>query len=251
MEEPALPVPATNADDLMLLKADLGEVEAQRRLAIVRASLVEGKAPAKIAAENYWPEDHTKILVSIILEMEALDLAQPTEDMFLRYMLRQEGCIAELDGIIDEATQEHRDADGNAYVDHQLQKNAIAAIKAKADIMERVVKTGQDLGVFTRAAKKHEVQVKGVNAASLTNRDLRELITDTVNRMSNLVTKYNLEDVVDVQAKDIPRLPAAPASERPVHRGYQKAHAAKAKRNQGIDARTEDRKKANWSPDED
>jgi hypothetical protein len=106
-----------------------------------------------------------------------------TEDVFLEYKWAQEARLRELDDAIK--------------VIPENQPNAlVGAIKAKSDIIDKILKTGQDLGVINKEPER-KVVIQGHVIAQLNNNDLRKLIVQETNSLAGLLDKYGDADMDD------------------------------------------------------
>lgn len=132
-----------------------------------------------------------------------------TEEVFLDYAWRQEQCVKDLDDTIEKIKTSN-------------QHNAmVGAVRAKSDIIDKIIKTGQDMGVLEKAPERKLV-LKGVAIAGMDTKDLRKLISQETEGLSMLLSKYGNADmdgnpiddtapaVIDVPSQELLPAPAQP-----------------------------------------
>lgn len=117
-----------------------------------------------------------------LYRQESAELTNKTvEDVFLEYKWAQEKCMKDLDDAM-------RDIPEN-------QPNAlIGAIKAKSDIIDKILKTGQDIGVINKEPEK-KVVIQGHVIAQLSNAELRQMIAQETNALAGALAKYGDVDM--------------------------------------------------------
>ena len=134
---------------------------------------------------------------------------------FYTYVLQQEQCARDLDFIqrilMNEIKLYHDeykrrlegdvpcDDEGNMLEAPDLPPKpspqaAIMAIKAKSEILDRTIKTGQELGIIDKRAK--EVRVSGsVNLAAMPTEELKVALQERLDEFQNLVGSGELPTV--------------------------------------------------------
>ena len=130
------------------------------------------------------------------LKREALSLervhlrGQTTEDVYLEYKLSQ----VRLTGFLERMLPEFKKADQAGP--------QVAAIKAIADINDRVIKTGQEMGILERASEPG--QGTGGNLfADLSTAALRKVITSLAGEYASLEAKYGSKSIIDAEYGEI------------------------------------------------
>jgi hypothetical protein len=165
------------------------------KIAEIKSFLGAGKSDLQIAEEMGLKTGEYNELKAEMYAWEAVDLHEKsTEEVYIDYMLRQRQCLRDLDQV---ATKFSTTKQYNAIV---------GAIKAKSDIIEKILKTGQDMGIIDKAPEKKLI-IAGVLVADLSNRELRELITREVGSLDKLTKKFGM---IDIEGQLLPGLPPAP-----------------------------------------
>lgn len=117
-----------------------------------------------------------------LYRQETADLRnKTTEDVFLEYKWAQEKCMMDL----DEAMKGIPENQPNALV---------GAIKAKSDIIDKILKTGQDIGVINKEPEKKLV-IQGHVIAQMDNNSLRKLIAQETNSLADAIARYGDMDM--------------------------------------------------------
>jgi len=168
---------------------------------MLRACLSEGMTREDIMVVMSLNESQVATIEKRLLANDGQKrLAMTTAHRYYVYCLQQEQCIRDLDYFVDEtyrAIRNWNDAAkiyGSPGVARKILGNvpstqsAVIAIKAKSDILERTIKTGQDMGVIQKRAK--EVRLSGqINLAALPTEQLRKTLQKKMNQFEELVGK--------------------------------------------------------------
>jgi hypothetical protein len=135
-------------------------------------------------------------------------LSKSSAHRYYEYCLQQEQCARDLDYFVQatyesvRAWQEAVRATGNLQPGEKLvarkglgpmpsPQAAILAIKARSEILDRVVKTGQDMGIIEKRAR--ELRLSGqINLAALPTEKLRVFLEKKLNEMQKLVDKGDI-----------------------------------------------------------
>ena len=152
--------------------------ELREAFAKLRGCLIEGLDDNQIAErlKLSWAEVQELKHRFDDNEAEALR-TRSTEHTYVRYVIEQRRCLADLDKVI---------------ADYQQQKNVAAyvgAIRAKSDILERVLKTGQDLGLIERFTKG-EGYVAGEAIKNMNNIQFQQFILNVIGDLDQLRLRY-------------------------------------------------------------
>lgn len=150
------------------------------------------------------------------------------EDIYLEYSWRQTQCVEELDKLIASMR----------YAQVPTPGAAVQAIKAKSEIMDKIIKTGQDMGILDKTPERKLV-LHGVAVADTDTGTLRKMIATELSGLGELVSKYGSTDllgerIVNAALDDGPSFQPSPdldmpdfsADEKP---GITKAAASKSK----------------------
>lgn len=98
-----------------------------------------------------------------------------TEQVYVEYCMAQRGCIHDLDVVL-----KTKNVPMTAYV---------GAVKARSEILDKMIKFGQDVGIIAKAPDKKQI-VAGVVVTQLSNEELKAAITDQIAGLNQLVTEF-------------------------------------------------------------
>lgn len=182
-----------------LTKADIEEAKAS-----IWACLKEGQDDDEIMdllgipPELYWGLRHQAI------EDQATKLkTTPQEHVYVEYMLNQYENIKDLTDMIKNMkdTKQH-----NAMV---------GAIRARADLYDKLILKGQEFGIYRKAPERREI-VAGILVSEMSKDDLKKAITKAMVDLDQMMGKYGDMDIVELEAGSMhygPKLPPAPVVE--------------------------------------
>ena len=192
--------------------------EQRKLVARLLVYLSEGKTDVEAQAElDVSPAKYAN-LRKALLESEADRLREtPTEHTYVEYCLAQTACIRDLTEIADEAKKQKN------------MNGLIGAVRARSDIIDKIIKKGQEFGVLEKKAEEKRI-VAGIVVAQLSNVELKVAITSQIAELNKLVETYGEEDITQLAlgpthyALPEPQvIPAAGKTNRakanPVHRG--------------------------------
>lgn len=113
-------------------------------------------------------------------EKDALS-TKTTEDVYLEYTWNQQKCIQDLEAAIVSIPE--------------TQPNAlIGAIKTRSDILDKILKMGQDMGVLNKAPER-KVVVFGHVVANMNDNQLRSAIIGETKMLQTALDKYGEVDM--------------------------------------------------------
>lgn len=122
---------------------------------------------------------------------------RPIEHVYVEYLINQASNIKDLTDLVIKKGS------------HQL--NAmVGAVRVRAEIYDKIIKTGQEMGVIKRAPQQHEV-IGGIIVADLTSEKLRALITNELRELGGLMKKYGDKGILDMEPGSLHYGPALPA----------------------------------------
>jgi len=114
---------------------------------------------------------------------------QPQELVFADYLVCQMRCIRELSDMI--RAWSSRDEDGRAKVNQPAAY--VSAVRAKSEIVDRILATGKELGMV-RVAEDGTL-VPGLNLRDMSNTEIRTQIVRELRSLDRLSKKYGDADV--------------------------------------------------------
>lgn len=190
------------------------------KIEMLRACLAEGMSRGEIARTMNLSRTELSALERKLMTDDAYPfLSVPAPHRYYTFVLQQEQCIRDLDFYIDAAYENVRSwremlreiPPDDEHTRRQMIKEfpnyqaAIAAVRAKSDILERVVKVGQDMGVIEKRPK--EMRVSGqLNLAALPTEVLKEELQKKLDQLQNIVERRKVSPVfrrvVDSQGED-------------------------------------------------
>lgn len=162
--------------------------EKRRLLASVRSLLANGATEYEqldaLEDDSVGVVELRGMRASIIQdEIESASADTPAE-IFVRFRLRMNACISDLDKVIASATRQSSAIALNA---------AVGAIKAKASILGSVLDRGQTLGVIHKAPKTN-VTIAGVLIADASVSDLKRLVATRTAHLESIAARSTMTD---------------------------------------------------------
>jgi len=140
--------------------------------------LTKGLNDRRITEEMGLELAEVSQLKGILLhEVGDLDIKDDPHRVYLGYKLRQEGLLSELEDL-------------GKRLRHSGQANAeLGAIRARSDLIDKILNAGQSLGVIPKEAKKHQL-LGGIMVADMTPEDMEKMLLERERRMSRLQRNY-------------------------------------------------------------
>ncbi len=204
----SLPIPEGDGLGTISTSCNRGEPEERKEayVELFKAALAEGLDKREIKKILGLREDvFEKIEKKVINEDGQVEISKASPYRFYEYLQRQEKCIRDLEFFtnkVDEEIAFYQDAQ-QKYLEGELMKPpsgrpniqaGIMAIKARSEILDKMIKTGQDLGIVEKRAK--ELRVLGnINLAALPTEELKALLTKKMGEMGDLTKKEKLPGV--------------------------------------------------------
>lgn len=144
-------------------------------MAILLAHLGAGDSDEEILAATGWDLDRLEEARSAVLAREGQRLVgRSSEDVYVDYVIRTRRNLQQLDGIMADLEESRQ---GSAMV---------GAVLAKQTLLDRMIKTGQDLGFVERKAVRHD---HAVVVAKLDDVALQELLATEVDKTRELMRR--------------------------------------------------------------
>ena len=223
MEPNANEVPEPRGLDLLC--AEVGEAEVRARLVRLQTLIAEGRGEVRILRETGWQPAELTMLRRELTRIERALLLRPTEELYVEYLLRQERNLEDLNTFVDN-WQDHTDA----------VPSVVSAIRARAEILDKVIQRGQELGIVQKAVTRKALVVGGIRVEDLGTREIRELIVKQLEGLRTLTTQVrNLVEigadagVVELLAEPVEALTPVERVRRIAGTGVNRAKAARAK----------------------
>jgi hypothetical protein len=148
----------------------------KQAMVYMRAFLAEGLSREEIKSRLGVDDKMYDEIEILLLEMEGAKFtSMGTAHRYYIYMLRQEQFIREL----DQFTRIHME-------DDPRKSGVVGAIKAKAQLVENMMKMGQELGIISKRAK--EIRVLGeINLVALPNEEIQQLYEERMAFFQNVM----------------------------------------------------------------
>jgi len=155
--------------------------------------LQQGRAASELQAELGLTTAAFNQLKEAALGTEIDRLkSNTTEQTYIEYCLAQQGCIRDLNDLLDQ----YREAKNASAI--------VGAVKARSDIIDKMIKLGQDFGIIERKPQENRI-IAGVVVTQLSNEELRAAITDQISSLNNLVTEYGDKKIQDMNPGELYR----------------------------------------------
>ena len=153
---------------------------------------VDGRSDEEICKALNITHSELRRLDTTLLSEQAFQVAsEPADRTFARYRIDQRRNIKALDELIEEL-------DGNT------QYNAVVgAIRLRADLHDRIIDTGQKLGVIAKAAQRHEhsgMVAHGVLIGKMDNAELRASIKNMMGSTQQMVSRHGDKPFLELKA---------------------------------------------------
>jgi hypothetical protein len=185
----------------------------------IRKLITEGRSDDDIKAELCLSDHDWESYRTAFISQESSKAKRPDIEIFIEYQLRQLGHIDEL----EKARQ--------VAVKKQQPQHAVSATKAKAELLDKIIQRGQDLGIYHREGQK--LMVSGaMGLVHLTPHQLAERLDRSVMRLKALsddlghplelsgvvdaVREERSLKIVDVAAEDAAEVPEEQAPDEPI-----------------------------------
>jgi len=204
--------------------ATLGMTKEELRGAVARllAHLGEGMSDAEARDAMGLEQDQFDRLKRKLYELEGDRLRnRPVEEVFIDYAIEQRACLKALDDL------------GDVFAPGQLAAR-VGAIRAKSDIVDKIVKFGQDIGLIDKRPEEKRI-LAGVMVSDMSNKQLRSMITSELSNLNSLIGKYGEQSIMDMDPGSLhyDAKPALPPAKKAGNTGETKAKSKtnKAKAN--------------------
>ena len=158
---------------LGLSKSELREAIAEL-LAYLASGYDDSEARAELGLDA---EQYAALKREMYSQQAEFYRTRSTEDMYTDYVNEQRACIHELDKIVAR------------FADEKHSSAIVGAIRARSDIVDKIVKLGQDVGLIDKEPEK-KVVLGGIAVASLSDAQLRKTIVAEIKELDRLVSMF-------------------------------------------------------------
>lgn len=161
----------------------MSDFEERNAFARLRGYLQEGKDDEGLCEAFSRPYEEIQILKHSFFEGEKeLLRKRTTEETYAVYIIEQRRCMNDLERVIEDYTK---------------QKNVqgyVGAIKAKSEILDKIIKTGQDFGLIERADEGRGL-VAGQALIQMNHVEVKQYILGEIKAMNDLLLRYGDQDI--------------------------------------------------------
>jgi hypothetical protein len=183
--------------------AKYSKAEVEEAIATIYGRLSEGKDDREVIEEMGISAEDYAALKAAMFEAKADQLrGTPIEHIYVTYMINQIHNVKDLTGMITDfkTTKQY-----NAMV---------GAVRVRSEIYDKLVKTGQDMGLIRREPNRTEI-IAGVVVADLTNQQLKKAIVGELADLNKLMKRYGDGKIVEMEPGDLHYGEALPPRSEP------------------------------------
>lgn len=177
-----------------LTKAQLAEA-----IQAIYSGYIEGLTDEEQAAKMGLEAEEFQRLRTAMFDSKAEEVrAKPTEHVYVQYIIDQAKNIKDLTEMI------------NDFKNTRQHTAMVAAVKARSDIHDKLIKKGQEFGFIRQDPKTGDLGL-GKLLGDMSNKQLRVAITAELRTLNDLVGRYGDGNILDVSVGQLhhgPRLPA-------------------------------------------
>jgi len=158
-------------------------------VALFMIHLAQGKSDVQIIEEMGLQgiKEYNQLKAWMYEQEVPANTNMPPEQLFIDYKLAQDGCIKALNDVI-ELFKETRQ--GNALV---------GAVRAKSDLLDKIVKRGNELGVLEKGKGRHAPTIiGGIDISNMTEIDIAIRIKRELKELDSIVG----DNIIDVTPDD-------------------------------------------------
>jgi hypothetical protein len=160
-----------------------GVRELRLRVAELKALLADGMTDLEACDELGLDIQDYNALKREMYAQDKLELVgKSTEEVYADYVRNQTKCVRDLDDLADMLKKAGQPA------------AIVGAIKAKSDIFNRIIDTGQTFGIIEKVPERKQI-IGGIAVGQLDNEELRKLIADQLAGLKQFVGRYGNVDL--------------------------------------------------------
>ena len=164
--------------------ASLGMTKSEVKQAVARLLVLlgKGKDDVEIREELGLEQEELDDLKKKMYEIEGDRIrGRSIEETFIDYVNGQRACVAQLDDIAE------------SFSGGQLSAK-VGAIRARSDILDKIVKFGQDIGLIDKRPEESRI-LAGVMVGDMSNKQLRGMITSELAGLDKMVKAFGEGDI--------------------------------------------------------
>jgi len=149
--------------------------------------LEEGRTDNWIAEKlGLGPDEYQDLKRGAMKAQVSAIRRKTTEEVYADYLVQQAACIRELTSLSKTS---------------RLKSNLpalISAVRARSEILDKIIKMGQDFGIIERKPERKEIAL-GVVVAKLSNEELRQRILSELCGIDVLMKKFGDKNLLDLK----------------------------------------------------
>lgn len=158
--------------------------------ATVHVAIVQGQLAEEIDAANGWPAGRAdEIYSSLLATEETRQTNRRAPQVFADYALRSRRHMRALDDVYERAMGKDS---GNLNA-------AVAAVRAKQDVLDRTIQRGQELGQISKKPQEHTVTIGHMDDAAL-----QEMVVRELRGLQDLALRHGGRGLLDLRPEGAP-----------------------------------------------
>jgi hypothetical protein len=148
--------------------------------------------------------DYESLKAKFIENEATIIREKSTEHTYVEFVLEQKRCINDLEELI------------SSYDKEKNMSAHVGAVRAKSDIVDKIVKMGQDFGLIERKADSGRM-IAGKALINLTNIELKQFVLGEIQAVNEMMLRFGDQDIAALDPGALHRpLPKTPVPKEPV-----------------------------------
>lgn len=180
-------------------------MEREVALLKLRDCLAKGMYDDEIQEEICYAPDVIKELREELSARESSAIRQrPTEEIYALYIYEQRRCIADLNEVVDDFKTyfgEKLDEKGDRQKNRNI-NGYVGAVKTRSEILDKILKTGQDLGIIERDSASKGL-FAGQAIINMTNIELKQYVIGEMQALHRMMADFGDQDITAIEVGPI------------------------------------------------
>jgi len=178
---------------------ELDDTRKRVLLSKLRESLLEGVGDDDLCEKLQCSLERVQELKLALDEQEVEALRKsPTEYTYVEYVREQRRCMLALDKLIDgyrspESDSEEGDRDQKGTTPTAF----VSAVRTKSDIIDKIVKTGQEFGLIERASQGRGL-IAGQAIFNLSHTEVKNYAIGELKALNEMMQRYGDQSIGDL-----------------------------------------------------
>ena len=211
------------------MTVELDDTRKRVLLSKLRESLLEGVGDDDLCEKLSCSLERVQELKLALDEQEVEALRKsPTEHTYVEYVREQRRCMLALDKLIDgyrspESDSEEQPTGGTTPTAF------VSAVRTKSDIIDKIVKTGQEFGLIERASQGRGL-IAGQAIFNLSHTEVKNYAIGELKALNEMMQRYGDQSIGDLDPGplhlpvSIPKSPIKAHSRTTVYAGRRVVH---------------------------